>query len=215
MTMETDRKWIVVRIDGKLAGISQDYGRLAEISVQIDKEYRILKGGIGAGSRKKSKGTGLGNGLPYDEITAKAVSFEEILMLKESARWEDLMLLGSDFQKRVWKALWDLKTHARLLSYTDFADLCDNRAGVRAVAHAVGLNPLPILIPCHLVVPKEAIDRIREIQLKAESTIFKGEDLCRTAILNDNSIDFGEYALGRDLKRRLISLDIENQPPDA
>ena len=33
--METDRKWIIVRVDGKLAGISMDYGRLAEISARI------------------------------------------------------------------------------------------------------------------------------------------------------------------------------------
>jgi hypothetical protein len=65
-----------------------------------------------------------------------------------------------------------------------------------------------VIIPCHLVVPKEAIDRIREIQRRAETTIFKGEDLCQRSILNDNSIDFGEYALGKTLKRRLISMQI-------
>ena len=37
--MDTDRKWIVVRIDGKLAGISRDYGRLADISARIANEY--------------------------------------------------------------------------------------------------------------------------------------------------------------------------------
>ena len=124
------------------------------------------------------------------------------------------MLFGTDFQKKVWKKLWEL-THpedgskpAKLLSYSDFADLCKNRAGVRAVAHAVGLNPLPVLIPCHLIVPKEAIDRILDIQKKAESTIFKGEDLCHTSILKDNSIDFGEYALGKEMKRTLIAKEI-------
>jgi hypothetical protein len=39
--METDRKWIVIRIDGKLAGISRDYDRLAEISARIAEEYRL------------------------------------------------------------------------------------------------------------------------------------------------------------------------------
>ena len=29
--METDRKWVVVRIDGKIAAISTDYRKLAEI----------------------------------------------------------------------------------------------------------------------------------------------------------------------------------------
>jgi hypothetical protein len=53
-------------------------------------------------------------------------------------------------------------------------------------------------------VPKEAIDKIREIKKKAESTIFRGSDLCLDSILRDPSIDFGEYALGRGLKRELI-----------
>ena len=92
----------------------------------------------------------------------------------------------------------------RLISYSDFAELCQNRAGVRAVAHAVGLNPISILIPCHLVVPKEAIDKMKMINKKAEATIFKGVDLCLNSILDDNSIDFGEYAIGKKLKRELI-----------
>ena len=95
-----------------------------------------------------------------------------------------------------------------LISYSDFAELCQNRAGVRAVAHAIGLNPVAVLIPCHLVVPKEAIDKINAIQTKAEATIFKGEDLCLDSILKDESIDFGEYSLGRNLKRKLITLEL-------
>ena len=215
--METDRKWIVVRVDGKLAGISQDYGRLAEISAYISQRYNEGEKRRGAKLKKVDQQKAA---LPYGEITAKAVTFEEVLELRQTARWENLMLFGTDFQKRVWKKLWDLahdqnendveyKTESiKLLSYSDFAELCQNRAGVRPVAHAIALNPLPTIIPCHLVVPKEAIDRIKEIQRKAESTIFKGEDLCHTSILNDNAIDFGEYALGKRLKRRLISMDM-------
>ena len=82
--------------------------------------------------------------------------------------------------------------------------MCNNRAGVRAVAHAIGLNPVSVVIPCHLIVPKETIDKITEIQRRAEATIFKGDDLCLTSILSDPTTDFGEYALGRELKRRLI-----------
>lgn len=214
--MDTDRNWIVVRIDGKLAGISKDYGRLAEISARITPESRHQD------TLKRRKSARQQGGLPYGEISAKAVTFEEVLALRESAVWDDFILFGTDFQKRVWKTLWEL-THpdsspsdpaghdphiARLVSYSDFAGLCENRAGVRAVAHAVGLNPLPVVIPCHLVVPKEAIDKIREIQRKAETTLFRGEDLCRTSILRDQTIDFGDYALGRALKRSLISNDI-------
>ena len=205
--MENDRKWIVVRIDGKLAGISRDYDRLAEISTRIADDCRHMEM---SGKKRAAAKTGP---LPYLDIQATAMDFGQVWKLRQETRWEDLMLFGTDFQKRVWRRLWDLtaapENGRTLLSYTDFAGLCDNRAGVRAVAHAIGLNPLPVIIPCHLIVPKEAIDRIEDIQKKAETTIFKGEDLSRNAILEDPAIDFGEYALGKELKRRLIQMDLQ------
>ncbi len=187
--METDRKWIIVRIDGKIAAVSTDYSLLASISARLAAD-------------KKPK---------HNEITATAVSFEEIWGLRNNATWNDFLLFGTDFQKKVWRKLYEL-THdgnkARLICYTDFAELCQNRAGVRAVAHAIGLNPISVIIPCHLVIPKESIDKINEINRKAETTIFKGDDLCLNSILADNSINFGDYALGKKLKRRLIQLEL-------
>ncbi len=186
--METDRKWIIVRIDGKIAAVSTDYGLLASISARLANDKKAA----------------------YGEITATAVGFDEIWTLKNECSWDDLLLFGTDFQKRVWRKLYEL-THgnkARLICYSDFAELCQNRAGVRAVAHAIGLNPVSVLIPCHLVIPKESIDKINEINRKAEATIFKGDDLCLSSILDDNSIDFGNYALGRALKRELIKMEL-------
>ncbi len=191
--MNTDRNWIIVRIDGKIAAISTDYRHLASITARLAKDGKAR----------------------HNEITAKSADFEEVWQLKETAGWEDMMLFGTDFQKKVWKKLFEI-THQddsasatpRLICYSDFAELCQNRAGVRAVAHAIGLNPISVLIPCHLVVPKEAIDKMKLINKKAESTIFKGDDLCMKSILDDNSIDFGEYALGRKLKRELIKKEL-------
>lgn len=188
--MGTHLDWIIVRIDGKIAAISTDYRLLAEISARLAGE-----------GRKPSRA----NRDIFSNITATAATFEQVLELRKTTRWEDLMLFGTEFQIKVWQKLWELK---ELVCYSDFADMCQNRAGVRAVAHAVGLNPVAVLIPCHLVVPKESIDRIREIQRRAESTIFKGDDLCLDSILRDPAIDYGEYALGRDLKRKLILMDV-------
>jgi len=247
--METDGKWIIVRIDGKLAGISRDYGRLADIAAHIAKEYPSLERATDTSVTYKSreKTAKRKDKLPYREVTAKVVTFEDVLNLRLTTRWEDLILFGTDFQKKVWRALWRLShteiaaksseetadqngseseagnnhisqaqaASPHLLSYSDFADFCDNKAGVRAVAHAVGLNPLPVIIPCHLIVPKESIDKIRKIQKKAEDTIFKGEDLCIDSILNDPTIDFGEYALGRNLKRKLIQMELGAQKTSA
>ena len=210
--METDRKWIIVRIDGKIAAVSTDYRMLARISDVLASQE----------SGKAGKKTGKENF--YGEITAKTVGFDEIWQLRQEVKWDDLILFGTEFQKKVWRKLWEL-THTgdgqektcpadtgrktRLICYSDFAELCQNRAGVRAVAHAIGLNPVSVIIPCHLVIPKEGIDKIREIHNRAQSTIFKGDDLCMGSILADTSIDFGEYALGKGLKRELIIQEME------
>lgn len=201
--METDRKWIIVRIDGKIAAISTDYRLLAEITARIDSSTR-------SGKRVNQK-----NNLPYQKISAETAGFDDIWKLRQEASWDDLMLFGTDFQKKVWRKLFDL-THqkdnaARLISYSDFAELCQNRAGVRAVAHAIGLNPVSVVIPCHLVIPKESIDKMKEINKKAEATIFKGVDLCLSSILKNGTIDFGNYASGPAMKRRLIGLELTGE----
>lgn len=188
MTMKSAQDWIVVRIDGKITSISTDYKQLAAITTKLAQQKMPA----------------------YKKITAETVDIEYILEICKNAQWDDLMLFGTTFQKKVWKMLWDMG-RSRILSYSDFAELCENKAGVRAVAHAIGLNPIPIIIPCHLVVPKESIDKIREIQTKAQSTIFKGQDLSIKAILEDPTIDFGEYAFGRKLKKALISMDLSTE----
>lgn len=225
--METDRKWIVVRIDGKIAAVSTDYKALARIAGYLASSGDI-KGKAGRSNRATPRYAG--KAIPtYQNISAVATSLEDVLKMKQEVKWDDFILFGTDFQKKVWKRLFEL-THAdegqesrtdrntsgkhRLICYSDFAELCDNRAGVRAVAHAIGLNPISILIPCHLVVPKESIDKIREIQRRAESTIFKGEDLCLDSILSDAAIDFGEYAQGKELKRILIMNELKQQGAD-
>lgn len=191
--MNNDRNWIIVRIDGKIAAISTDYRHLASISARLAKDGKAR----------------------YSEITARKAGFDEVWKLRETTRWEDMMLFGTDFQKKVWKKLYEMTRSEsdgsrtpRLISYSDFAELCQNRAGVRAVAHAIGLNPVSVIIPCHLVVPKEAIDRMKMINKKAEATIFKGNDLCLSSILKNEAIDFGNYAMGSDTKRKLISLEL-------
>ena len=201
--METDRKWIIVRIDGKIAAISTDYRLLAEITARIDSSTR-------SGKRVNQK-----NNLPYQKISAETAGFDDIWKLRQEASWDDLLLFGTDFQKKVWRKLFDL-THqkdnaARLISYSDFSELCQNSAGVRAVAHAIGLNPVSVVIPCHLVIPKESIDKMKEINKKAEATIFKGVDLCLSSILKNGTIDFGNYASGPAMKRRLIGLELTGE----
>ena len=186
--MKKDISWVVTRIDGKIASVSEDFRGLSRLTENVMK-------------------------LPADsisEITVTKVSMDGLAELSQNTKWEDLRLEGTPFQINVWKRLYLLTHHEdgtpilkeegiKLLSYSQLAEICDNPKGVRAVAHAVACNPVAYIIPCHLIVPKEAIDKILAIREVAQGTIFKGTDLYLL-----DSIDVGEYEYGTELKRRVI-----------
>jgi methylated-DNA-[protein]-cysteine S-methyltransferase len=58
---------------------------------------------------------------------------------------------GTEFQKRVWKALLDVG-HGHTMSYAELAHQIGNRAAIRAAAAAVGKNPISVVIPCHRII---------------------------------------------------------------
>lgn len=58
---------------------------------------------------------------------------------------------GTDFQRRVWRALLDIP-YGKAISYRELAQRVDRPKGFQAVGQANGKNPLPILIPCHRVI---------------------------------------------------------------
>lgn len=62
-----------------------------------------------------------------------------------------LLMVGTDFQKRVWQALMSI-SYGSTVSYMDIARRIGNPKSVRAVAQAIGSNPLSIFVPCHRVV---------------------------------------------------------------
>ncbi|MCI7454927.1 MAG: methylated-DNA--[protein]-cysteine S-methyltransferase [Spirochaetales bacterium] len=62
---------------------------------------------------------------------------------------------GTEFQKRVWKELLDIR-YGESLSYGEIGDRIGTKA-YRAIGNACGKNPIPILIPCHRVVGKDNI----------------------------------------------------------
>ncbi len=176
-----DSQWIVVEIDGKISSVSPDFGFFADVA------HKIAKMPVESVSR----------------VTCYKLTTEEVIELSAKLKWEDLWLFGSKFQLAVWEKLFEI-THSdnpapRLLSYSDFADLCGKREGVRAVAHAIAHNPAAIIVPCHLVVPKETIDRLALMHSKELPSLFEGRSL-----LADPSLSFGEYRYGTELKRQLI-----------
>ena len=60
-------------------------------------------------------------------------------------------LKGTTFQKKVWKALLHIKKGSTI-TYKELAKKIGKPKAARAVANAVGANPVLIIIPCHRVI---------------------------------------------------------------
>ena len=62
-----------------------------------------------------------------------------------------LVLIGTDFEVRVWEALLKVPM-GRLTTYSDLAAKVCSAKAARAVGAAVGKNPIAFVVPCHRVV---------------------------------------------------------------
>lgn len=58
---------------------------------------------------------------------------------------------GTSFQQAVWRALLDIPA-GQTVTYGELATRLGRPEAVRAVAAAVGRNPVSVLIPCHRVI---------------------------------------------------------------
>ena len=59
--------------------------------------------------------------------------------------------LGTPFQQKVWKKLLTIP-YGKTRSYKWLASKIKNPQASRAVGNANGMNPLPIVIPCHRII---------------------------------------------------------------
>ena len=64
-----------------------------------------------------------------------------------------LHLIGSPFQIKVWEALLQIQA-GEVVTYSEVATAINKPSSVRAVATAIGRNPISFLIPCHRVIQK-------------------------------------------------------------
>jgi methylated-DNA-[protein]-cysteine S-methyltransferase len=60
-------------------------------------------------------------------------------------------LVGTSFQQRVWRELVKIP-FGTTISYAQLARRVGQPAAARAVGHANGRNPVPIIVPCHRVI---------------------------------------------------------------
>lgn len=63
----------------------------------------------------------------------------------------DLTDTGTAFQQQVWRAIMAIP-YGQTITYKQLAEQVGRPTAVQAVGHAVALNPLLILVPCHRVV---------------------------------------------------------------
>ncbi|MDR0370320.1 MAG: methylated-DNA--[protein]-cysteine S-methyltransferase [Prevotellaceae bacterium] len=58
---------------------------------------------------------------------------------------------GSEFQQKVWKALCEIP-FGTTTAYSEIAAKIGKPKSIRAVANAIGTNPIALFIPCHRVI---------------------------------------------------------------
>lgn len=64
-----------------------------------------------------------------------------------------VVLIGSDFEVRVWEALLSIPV-GTATTYSSLADTIGRPTAARAVGAAVGRNPISFVVPCHRVIGK-------------------------------------------------------------
>ncbi len=114
-------------------------------------------------------------------------------------------LIGTDFQKKVWKSLSKIP-YGATVSYQEIARKIKNPKAVRAVGLANKSNPLPIIIPCHRVIGKNGklvgysgglelkaklLNLEREnIKVKKRGCLKRGKKSLRTSLRVKQSLSF-------------------------
>lgn len=63
-------------------------------------------------------------------------------------------LYGTKFQKLVWKALLTIP-YGKIVTYSEIAEKIGKPKAIRAVANAIGKNPVLLVVPCHRVIRKD------------------------------------------------------------
>jgi methylated-DNA-[protein]-cysteine S-methyltransferase len=79
------------------------------------------------------------------------LQLEEYLNGKRKEFKVPLDIVGSDFQKKVWKELQKI-SYGKTVGYKKIAEKVGGKTYVRAVGRANSQNPIPIVIPCHRVI---------------------------------------------------------------
>ena len=88
------------------------------------------------------------DGLPFKQAICQLEAFFEGELKSFDL---PLVVTGTSFRKLVWAGLMDIP-YGETWSYSQLANHIGTPNACRAVGSANGVNPIPIIIPCHRVV---------------------------------------------------------------
>lgn len=106
-----------------------------------EKDGKII--GLAFSDYKKEKET--------DAIRKTYLQLKEYLSGKRKNFDIEIEMIGTEFQKKVWKELLNIP-YGETRSYKDIAIAIGNEKACRAVGNANNKNPIAIIVPCHRVV---------------------------------------------------------------
>ena len=86
-----------------------------------------------------------------DAIRKTYLQLKEYLSGKRKNFDIEIEMIGTEFQKKVWKELLKIP-YGETRSYKDIAIAIGNEKACRAVGNANNKNPIAIIVPCHRVV---------------------------------------------------------------
>lgn len=112
-----------------------------------------------------------------DNFEVVKIQLEEYFLGKRKEFDFKYNLIGSEFSLKVWNLLKEIP-YGKKISYSEIAKKIGDIKKTRAVARAIGKNPLLIVIPCHRVLGKDGKLRgfrsgldIKKMLLKIEKII--------------------------------------------
>lgn len=82
------------------------------------------------------------------------IQLEEYFKSKRKKFDISIDIQGTEFQLKVWNEILKIQW-GETQSYERIAEKVGGKNKIRAVGRTVGLNPLPIVIPCHRVLGKD------------------------------------------------------------
>lgn len=115
----------------------------------MDFRYRRMRSSI---DRRIKKGLEAEFTEQDDEVLREARrQLDEYLKGKRIVFDIPVLMVGTDFQREVWKALMQVP-YGKTATYSELAEKINAKESVRAVAGANGANAIAIIIPCHRII---------------------------------------------------------------